>query len=292
MTIFSKMTKKQLGYSEGWISVTLNTILFVAKLWVGIISGSVAMIADAWHTLSDSFTSVIVIVGFWMSGKPADDDHPYGHGRAEAIAAIIIGTLLGVVGVHFIVDSTQRLIDYRAVKFQLLAIYVFAASVIVKELLAQFSFWAGKKVNSMSLKADGWHHRSDAIASALIVIGALFSEYIWWIDGVLGIIVSLLILTAAFEVINSNIGHLLGDKLDPNLEKKVRTVIDGLELGVLDLHHFHVHKYGDHTELTFHLRVAPETQIADAHSITNRIEKVIKEELDINATCHVEPVKR
>ncbi|MDI6778876.1 MAG: cation diffusion facilitator family transporter [Bacteroidota bacterium] len=291
MKIFSNMTKKQLGYSEGWISVVINTILFVAKLWVGIISGSVAMIADAWHTLSDSFTSVIVIVGFWMSGKPADAQHPYGHGRAEAIAAIIIGTLLGVVGVNFIVDSIQRLINYRAVKFQSLAIYVFAVSVIVKEILAQFSFWAGKKTNSVALKANGWHHRSDAIASALIVIGALLSGYFWWIDGVLGIIVSLLILYAAYDIISKNVSHLLGDEIDPSLEKKVRAAIAELELGVLDLHHFHAHKYGDHTELTFHLRVAPEMQIADAHSIANRIEKKMKEELDIEATCHIEPAK-
>jgi cation diffusion facilitator family transporter len=177
--------KQQLGYIEGWLSTVLNTLLFGLKLWVGIRAGSVAMVADAWHTLSDTLTSIVVIFGFWIAGKPQDREHPFGHGRAEVIGAVVIGTLLAVVGFNFLVKSYHQLRNPQHVNFSLFSIVVFAISIVLKEALAQFSLWAGKKVKSQSLIADGWHHRSDAIASALIVIGALFGKTFWWIDGVL-----------------------------------------------------------------------------------------------------------
>ena len=124
--------------------------------------------ADSWHTLSDSVSSMIVLIATRISNKPPDNEHPFGHGRAELIAAIIIGVILGLIGFEFAKDSLARLVNHQSVVFGKFAIWVTVASVIVKESLAQFSFWTYRQTGNSTLKADGWHHRSDAISSSVI----------------------------------------------------------------------------------------------------------------------------
>lgn len=284
------MDKKYLGYLEGWLSVIINTALFALKFWVGTIAGSVAMVADSWHTLSDTFTSVVVILGFWISARPADGEHPFGHGRAESIAAIVIGTLLGVVGVEFLRQSVTRLAHYQAATFSSLAIVIFLVSVVCKEGLAQFSIWAGRSTGSESLIADGWHHRSDAIASALIVAGAILGGYFWWMDGVLGIGVSLLILYAAYDIIKASTSSSLGERHSPQLERRVRNIIRATAPSVKNVHHMHVHKYGDHMELTIHLCFPSDMHIDEAHAIAGKVKFALKEALGVETTVHLEPL--
>ena len=160
---------KKIGYIAAWTSVVLNAILFGIKYWAGSQAHSNAMIADAWHTLSDTLTSFIVIFGFWISAKPPDKNHPYGHGRAELIAAIVIATLLAVVAFKFIYQSIERLYNPITTNYSFIVLLIFSLSIILKEAMAQFSYKVGKKLNSESLKADGWHHRSDAIITLTIV---------------------------------------------------------------------------------------------------------------------------
>ena len=283
------MTGKNLGYLEGWLSVVINTTLFGFKYWAGVKFGSVAMVADAWHTLSDTLTSLVVILGFWIAARPPDKDHPFGHGRAESIAAIVIATALAMVAVDFIQESIGRLRHNTAATFSLVAILIFLVSVIVKEALARFSFWAGRKVNSQSLKADGWHHRSDAIASALIVVGALFARKFWWIDGVMGIGISLLILYAAVDILRGAAGVLLGEKHADRLEQEITDAIRGYVPDVATVHHVHMHRYGDHAEVTLHVRLPPNIHLKRAHEIATRAENAIREKMGLEATVHVEP---
>ncbi|MDX9827460.1 MAG: cation diffusion facilitator family transporter [Spirochaetia bacterium] len=281
--------KRKLGYREGLISSVLNTLLFGLKFWVGTAVGSVAMIADAWHTLSDTLTSLVVILGFWISSKPKDEEHPFGHGRAELIASVIIGTLLGVVGVNFLKESWKQLMNHQAVKYSAISIIVFAVSVVAKEALARYSIWAGKKVKAQSLLADGWHHRSDALASALIIVGALFGFRFWWIDGILGIGVSALILYAAADIIRGAVNTLMGEKPDAELVGHVRAIVDSAIPGTSKLHHIHLHTYGDQKEMTLHIRLPADMSLREAHSITYAIENRIRKELNIEATIHPEP---
>ncbi|MCX6355610.1 MAG: cation diffusion facilitator family transporter [Candidatus Aureabacteria bacterium] len=281
--------KKFWGYLEGWISVVINTALFALKFWVGCQAGSVAMIADSWHTLSDTLTSVVVIVGFWIAAKPADHQHPFGHGRAETVAAIIIGTLLAVVGADFMMQSIRRLINYQSATFSIFAIVVFLISVFFKEALAQFSFWAGRKINSSSLMADGWHHRSDAIASGLIVVGALIGGYFWWMDGVLGIGVSLLILYAAFDIIRTASSVSMGEAHSEELEQRVRDIIRTSAPAVADVHQLRMHKYGDYIELTLHLCFPPEMSVREAHALAARVKYALKDAIQADTTVHLEP---
>ena len=288
----TKQYKTFMGYLEGTLSIVINTLLFGLKYWIGIKTFSIAIIADAWHTFSDSLTSLVVIIGFKISSKPADDKHPYGHGRADLISSIIIGTLLGIVGFNFLNASIQRFINQQSASYHNLAIIVFVSSVIIKEGLAQFSIRAGEKINSRSLIADGWHHRSDAMASFLIVIGIYLGEHFWWVDSIMGIMVSLLIFYTTYNILKESISSLIGEEPDESLLSEIQEIVSNNTYRDIRLHHLHFHIYGDNKELTFHIRLPADMKLDEAHQIATRLEKKIKEEKDVDTTIHIEPINK
>ncbi len=288
--ILKNSKTQSLGFIEGWLSIIINTLLFVLKYWIGVKADSVAMKADAWHTLSDTFTSFVVLFGFWVSRRKPDEQHPFGHGRAEAIGAVVIGTMLFVVGATFLKESVHRLIVQQGLKFSSLAIIIFLVSVVIKEAIASFSIWAGKKIDSQSLIADGWHHRSDAIASGLIVVGVVLGRYFWWIDGVAGILVSLLIFYATYDILKIATNTLIGEKPQASLKKDLIKIVQTVAPEVTDIHHLHVHKYGDTIELTFHIYLPEQIKLKAAHTIATAIEDAIKKDLKMEATIHFEPL--
>ena len=287
----TKEYKTHIGYLEGTISIILNTLLFALKYWVGIETFSIAIIADAWHTLSDSLTSLVVIIGFKISSKPADEKHPFGHGRAEIISSVIIGTLLAMVGVNFLIASIQRFINHQFASYGNLAIIVFIISVIVKEGLAQFSIRAGKRINSQTLIADGWHHRSDALVSLMILVGIFIGEYFWWVDSIMGIVVSLVIFYTTYSILKVSVSTLIGEEPSKDFETEIRKIVNNSVSRDVKLHHFHSHKYGDNKELTFHIRLPADMRLEDAHEITEEVEKKIREKMNIETTIHIEPIK-
>ncbi len=278
----------KLGIVEGWVSGVGNVILFVLKLWVGMLSGSVALIADAWHTLTDTISSVIVILGMKISAKPADNEHPYGHGRAEVIASLIIGILLVLIGVHFIMAAYEKLQTHEFTNFGTLAIIVTLISLFVKEGLAQYAFYLWRKTRIESIKADGWHHRSDAISSFVILIGIFLGRYIWWIDGVLAIFVAFVILYVAFTIFKKAVNILLGKKPDPELINEIVEIGSLVYPDGLRMHHFHIHNYGLHNEMTFHIVLPGAMTMTEASQVTHRLFKEIQINKNILATIHID----
>jgi cation diffusion facilitator family transporter len=289
MSTQPNITNSRLSIRAGWVSIFTNLALFGLKYWAGLVSGSVALIADAWHTLSDSISSVLVIGGVKLSQKPADKSHPFGHGRYELIATIIIGCLLIWVSYNFIVESVEKLQNKEAASYGAFAIIATIISVISKEGLAQYSFYIGRKTNSRVVSADGWHHRSDAISSIVILVGIFIGRYFWWADGVLGIIVSLFILYTAYKIIKESSHTILGEKPEPELVAKLVSIINAAAGSNVFPHHFHIHNYVNHKELTFHIYLPDNYTISKAHEITNAIESSIAEEMGITSTIHVEP---
>ncbi|TAJ11213.1 cation transporter [Marinilabiliaceae bacterium JC017] len=270
------------------ISLFLNIILFGIKLWAGIVSNSVALIADAWHTLSDSISSIAVYVGLKVSAMPADDNHPYGHGRAELVASLVVGILLAVIGFNFLVESVLKLQSRETFNYGLVAIVVTIASIVVKEVMAQYSIIIGKRTNSKSLLADGWHHRSDAISSVIILAGIFLGQKFWWIDGVLGIMVSMLLFYATYSILKDTISVLLGENIEPELKQDIIALSEQVCDYSLDPHHLLIHQYGNHTELTLHIYLPGDYSLTQAHAIATRYELLIAEKLDVSATVHIE----
>lgn len=251
-------------------------------------TGSVALIADAWHTLSDSLSSVILLVGLYVSAKPADKDHPFGHGRAEIIASLVIGLILVLIAINFLYESISKIVERETVYYGLFAIIATGISLVGKEIMAQVSFAAAKKENFKSLKADGWHHRSDALTSGIILVGIFLGKHLWWIDGALGIFVSLMILMLAYRIVSESINPLLGEKPDELLIEQINNISHEVHPGDLYIHHFHIHRYGNHTELTFHIKLPGNYKLEDANKITSVFIARIKKELNIFATIYID----
>ncbi len=275
---------------EGWLSIIGNIFLFILKYWAGIVTGSIALIADAWHTLSDSVSSVIVLIGGKISQKPADDEHPFGHGRAEHIAAIIIGVLLAIVAFDFILNSIEKFGTHEKTVFGTVAWVVTILSIFVKEGMAQYAFWAARKADSSILKADGWHHRTDALSSVVILIGIAVGKYFWWTDAVLGFIVAIMIGYASFEILSKEIKSLLGERPSDELLLSIRKTAQTACKTPLHLHHIHLHNYGNHTEMSCHIKLPPEMPLKEAHEICSKVEAAIQNEFGYISTIHPEPI--
>ena len=284
------MEKKKAGFLEGTVSIILNIGLFAIKYWAGIVSGSIALMADAWHTLSDSISSVVVIFGAKLASKKADKDHPFGHGRWELISSIIIAIILVMIAFGFITDSISHLKTEESANFGTLAIVVTVVSIVVKELMAQYAFFLGRRSGSLTVKADGWHHRTDAISSLVILIGILLKDYFWWIDGVLGIVVSILLLYAAYKILIEAVDKILGEEPGEELIQEIHTLIRTLYDYDLYPHHFHIHNYISSKELTFHIKIQNSISVEEGHAIATTIEELIDEKLSVRSTIHLEPI--
>jgi cation diffusion facilitator family transporter len=281
--------KTRLSYLEGYLSIIVNFLLFALKLWAGTVSRSVAITADAWHTLSDSISSIVVIWGAKISKKPADKDHPFGHGRAELISAFVIGFLLLFVCYEFVVRSISSLLSQTETVFTTLAIIATVSSIVLKEIMAQLAFLWARKTDSKALKADGWHHRSDALSSIVILIGIFISKYYWWVDGVLGLIVSAFILYSAYEIIKDTISAIMGEHPDNDFISELKELgnkVSGRDIGI---HHVHVHRYGDHMEMTFHIYLPSSFNLDECHDIASKVENAVMEKYGYIPTIHVEP---
>ena len=281
----------KLGYREGLVSVILNLLLFVLKYYTGIASASLALIADAWHTLSDSLTSLVVILGIKLSSKKPDKEHPFGHGRWEQISALIIAILLALVGVEFMKDAIAKLRGHEAADFGWLAYLATVASIVLKEGLARYAFYIARKTGNAAVKADGWHHRSDALSSLMVLAGLFLSPYFWWIDSVLGMLISFMLFYAAYGIIREAVNKILGEEPSEEVIGKVEQIVKAEMGNVAYPHHYHIHHYGDHIEFTFHIKVPGEETVEEAHRKATLIEMQIKTELKIDATIHIEPLK-
>ncbi|MDD4236802.1 MAG: cation diffusion facilitator family transporter [Bacteroidales bacterium] len=284
------MDKVRAGYLEGIISVIVNSVLFALKFWAGIVTGSIALTADAWHTLSDSLSSIIVIAAVKLSSKKPDSEHPFGHGRWEQIAALFIAFLLGIIAFDFLRDSIIQLKSHESIEFGTIAIVVTIISIIAKEALAQYAFYIYRKTNNVSIKADGWHHRTDALSSIIVLIGILFASRFWWIDSVLGVMISFMLFYATYQIAKEAINKLLGEKPSPELVEKIKNSIEPYYVEDLQLHHFHIHNYVGHQELTFHIKLKSDLSIEEGHKVATDIENIIYKQFGIISTIHVEPL--
>jgi len=288
------MDRKKAQIVEGIVSVVVNAVLFGVKLWVGIITGSIALVADAWHTMTDSLTSIFVVAAAKLASKKPDKEHPFGHGRWELISAILIAFVLVFIGYEFFTGSIERFQNRESATYGTIAIVVTAISIVIKEMLAQYGFYIGRKTNNPVVTADGWHSRSDALSSVVVLIGIVVARFfpnLWWMDSVLGIFCALAIFYAAFEIMRESITRMLGEEPDAEFIEALDNEVSKIYENDLKIHHLHLHNYISHKELSLHIRLDGGMTVEDGHNIASAIEKMIKEKFDMDATIHVEPLK-
>lgn len=276
---------------EAWIAIVGNILLFLYKFYVARLIGSAAVAADAWHTLSDSLSSLVLLIGIRIADRPPDKEHPYGHGRAELIAALLIGTMLAALGLEFLGAGIEKLTHHESVVYGKAAIIAMVATVVVKEAMAQFAFWASRRTGMISLAADAHHHRSDAISSIIILAGILVGSSFWWLDGVLTLIVTGFIFQAAWRTLADASTQILGREPDKKFVADLETICRerlGNDVGV---HHVHLHSYGAHREVTFHILLPGNCSLEQAHEASRRVESDVRRILGCRATIHVEPLE-
>ena len=279
---------------EGILAIIVNAALFVLKFWVGMITGSVALMADAWHTMSDSLTSIFVVIAAKLASRKPDKEHPFGHGRWEPIATLIISFILAIIGYQFLSDSITRFQNREAVVYGTLALVVTGASILAKEGSAQYAFYLGRKFDNPVITADGWHHRTDSLSSVIVLAGIVITRFIdglWWMDSVLGVFCALAIFYAAYKIMIEAITRILGESVKQTFIDELNSEVKKLYHNDLKLHHFHLHNYISHQELTLHMMIQQDATIKSGHDIATKIEQMIMEKYGMDATIHIEPLE-
>lgn len=283
---------KKYGYFEGGLSIVVNLLLFTFKLVFGLLLNSISLLADSLHSLSDVATSGIVIFGFKVSSKPPDEEHPFGHGRAERIVAIVIACLLIVVGIEFFRSGFTRFRNPVPIRADIFVIIMLCLSVFAKEFLYWVSLNLGRRINSSVLRADAWHHRTDAISTVLVLVGFVSFRFgLYSLDGILGMAVAGIIIYTGIVIIKESASVLIGKAPPASLVNKIKATAGNFD-GVDDVHHIHVHDYGGQLEITIHIRLKGDTHLETAHERASEVETAVKKCVPgAEVTVHLEPLK-
>jgi len=280
----------RLGQLEGWLSIWVNFLLFVLKGILGLITGSIALVSDAFHTFSDMATSVVIILGFKYAGKEPDEEHPFGHGRLEQVSTLIVAVLLIVAGIEVARSAWERLFQNPEVHLTPLTLVLVAGTIIIKEWLAHFSSYLGRKIDSGALEADSWHHHTDAL-STLLVLGAMWAAAygVKYVDAVAGLLVVGIILYTGYRILRDSGSTLLGEKPDPQLVEQVVRTATGVE-DVAGVHDIIINSYGSTLIITLHIEVDERLTLNHAHTVAERVEELLNNELGARTTVHIDPI--
>jgi len=285
-----RLYRGRVGKFQGWVSVAGNSLLFVIKFILGLLIGSISLMADAVHTLSDVISSSVVIWGFKESEKPADPEHPYGHGRAEYVATLVIAILLVVTGIEFIQGAFHRITSPKPINPTWWAIIAVASTIVLKELMARFAEHLSTKIASGTLHADAWHHRSDAISSGLVVMAMVAGKYGYnTADGWFGMGVALFIIWTGIEIARDAIDDLIGKPPPQEELNEIRELAIATD-GVLGAHDISVHSYGQDKFISVHIELDANISSARAHDISENVESKILTKLGSAPTVHIDPI--
>lgn len=278
------------GILSGAIGIIANIVLFGIKLISGMIMNSIAIISDAFNNLSDSFSSLVTLVGARISGKPPDKEHPYGHGRFEYIASLVVAFIIFTMAFQLFIESYQKITKPEPVEWNIIAFCILFVSVFIKLWMFFFNRRIAKKINSSLVMANAKDSLSDVIATTGIIIGTAIDPLVTFpIDGLLGMIISGLIFYTGFTIARDSIHNLLGPSPDPELFEQIQAIVSENKM-IKNAHNFHIHDYGPWKKLaSLHVVLPAHISVKKAHSIIHELEERIKKELAIDIVIHVDP---
>ncbi len=279
------------GKLSGIVGIVGNILLFAAKIIIGIMSSSVAIVADAVNNFTDAASSIISLIGFKLSEKPADKEHPYGHGRYEYLAAMGIAVIIIVIGIELFKSGIEKILNPGIIVFSFPLGAVLILSIALKLWMMAFNRYAGGKINSKALLAASADSRNDVIATTAVLVSAIFSHiFNVDLDGWMGVGVSIFILTSGFGIVKDTIDPMLGNAPNPEYIESIKTKILSYP-GVLGMHDLIVHDYGPCRKFaSVHVEMSAEDDVIETHDVIDNIERDLLEETGLHLIVHFDPV--
>lgn len=284
--------REQYGRLAGMVGIVTNLLLSASKILVGVIAGSIAVIADGVNNLTDTVSSAITVIGFKLSSKPSDEEHPYGHARSEYLTGLIVSILIIVLGLKLLTTSIEKVADPDPLEFSIVTVLILAAAIIVKVWQAMFYVKTGAAIQSSTLKATGMDSRNDVIASSAVLAGIFIGRVTGiQLDGYMGCAVALFIIYSGFQLIKETSSPLLGKAPEPELVREIEERIMSQE-GVLGIHDLVVHDYGPgRIFASVHVEVDAYGDLIQSHDMIDNIERSISRDLMLHLVIHMDPLE-
>ena len=283
----------RVGRFAGFVGIISNLFLFIVKLVIGILTGAISIIADSLNNLSDCGSNVLTVVGYTISGKPADKDHPYGHARMEYLCSLFIAMIISFLGFEMLISSIEKIISNETSEaFSLPLIIIMASTIIVKALIAVFYRKLGKHISSDTLKASAIDSIGDVIATGAVVVGMVLSKYAklpFDVDAVIGILVAIYIIIMGIKLVIESSSTLIGKAPDPKFTHDMIEKIKSYE-GVLGIHDLVIHSYGANRYfVSVHVEVDADAEIMHSHDLMDIIEADFLKD-GISLVIHMDPI--
>ncbi len=279
------------GKFSSVMGIIFNVILFTIKLIAGLLSGSVAIVADAVNNLSDASSSIISFIGFKLASKPADADHPYGHGRYEHISALLVACLVLAIGIEILKSSIEKIIHPTDINASIITIVILVISILVKLYMMYFNTKTGKLIKSKTLIATAQDSRNDVISTGAVLLSIIISfAFNLNLDGIMGVLVAIFILVSGLMLVKDTLDPILGIAPEQETVKTLSDLISSYEY-VLGIHDLIIHDYGPgNTFASVHCEVDSKIDVLLAHDQIDNIERDVFEKTNIHLVIHYDPI--
>lgn len=289
--IHDPKVRQSYGRLSGLVGIVCNLLLFLLKLFAGLATGAVSIMADAFNNLSDAASSVVTLIGFYMAGKPADLDHPYGHGRIEYLSGLFVSAAILMTGVELMKSSVDKILHPEALSFSIASVVILVTSILVKLWMSRFNYKVGSRIDSEAMKATGADSLSDCVSTSAVLLGVLIAMLTGKnLDGWFGAVVALFVCYAGFNAAKETIQPLLGQAPDPELVRQIRERVMQ-EDKILGVHDLIIHDYGPGRRIiSLHAEISYKEDILEAHDMIDNVERNLKEAFQCDATIHMDPV--
>jgi len=299
LKLFAKLNKntgksrlrEQYGVFASIVGIATNILLFIIKLVIGIIANSISIIADAINNLSDSGASIVTLVCFKISGKPADAEHPYGHARAEYISSLIVSFIIVILGFELIRNSIAKIINPETLVFNTVTILILVISILIKFWQSRFYKKIAQIIDSKALLATSVDSRNDVLATLGVLLGVIITNWTGFnLDGYIGVVIASLILISGIKLVMETINPLLGEAPTKDLVNKITQKILSYD-GILGVHDLAVHSYGEgKCFASVHCEVPADKDFMESHDLIDNIERDFLKEDKIHLVIHLDPV--
>ena len=284
--------RERYGKFAGVVGIVSNLILCIMKILIGLVSRSIAIIADGINNLADASSSIITLVGFKLASQPEDEDHPYGHARIEYLTGLFISIVIIVIGLQLLRTSIDKILHPDPLEFSCLTIIILVAAILIKLWQSLFNRSIGRKIRSVTLIATAADSRNDVISTSAVLISVIVGKFTGiQIDGYMGSLVALFIIWSGIQLVRETTSPLLGEAPDQELVDSIAEIVKK-EPGVLGIHDLMVHNYGPGKIFaSMHIEVDADGDLMESHDMIDNIEKRIKDELHVEFVVHMDPVK-